>query len=392
MVVAEVAGALIVLILLVIAWKAKTKRARCKEVELGTLQANKSETVEVNWKKGLGEFMFRMRNKAESVLLSVKLWKKNPVFLNPKEKVYQYFEVKKINIEDKNIDKVSFRFKVKKSWLKRNKIAADKVSLIRYAANRWVKPQKLDIINETAKFIFYEATHASFSHFAIVGKEMTLKLPSYDREIKQLEKKVKTRKRSSFSLPTIGINRTAVGYILLAIAVIWAGIFVFNFLSSTATVTPTSDLNEIGKEIEELTKEIAGIEAATGGIPSQIWYENQPWKVELGNYFSDPDGDKLMYSNSPVNHLTITYEGSTAFITPNLNWAGEEVVVFTATDVKGSSVDSNPLSLVIKRSPRKEKIYNFFSSYGWNILLGIILVIILVVAVEARKRILQNEG
>ena len=187
-IISQAAGALIVFILLVIAWKAKTKRARCKEVELGTLQANKSETVEVNWKKGLGEFMFRIRNKAESVLLSVKLWKKNPVFLNPKEKVYQYFEVKKINIEDKNIDKVYFRFKVKKSWLKRNKIAPDKVSLIRYAANRWVKPQKLDIINETAKFIFYEATHASFSHFAIVGKEMTLKLPSYDREIKQLEK------------------------------------------------------------------------------------------------------------------------------------------------------------------------------------------------------------
>jgi len=364
-IVSGIALALVVIMLLVILWRYNTKSSRFQKVEFGTLQPHRSEQVDVNWRKGLGEFVFKLKNKAESALLSVKLWRKQPTFLSPQGKVYQFFEVRKINIDDNNIDTVSFRFKVKKSWLNRNKIAPDKVSLLRYSANKWIRPRKFDIVHETAKFIFYEALHPSFSHFAIIGKEMTLKLPAptVSLEKAEIKKPKKAKKLKAFTF-----NRTVIGYVLIALALIWGAIYVFSMYSPTP-VTPTdTDLDDIGKEIEELTNEIVGIEAITGGIPAQTWQENTPWQIDLGKYFSDPDGDALLYSNSPVNQMTITYEENTAIITPNPNWAGEEVVVFTATDTKGSSVDSNLVALTVTKSPTKKAIGAFFSNYGTNLI------------------------
>ena len=385
---------LVLFVLTILIIVVKLKISRKQEVELGAVSPNKPQHVVVNWKKGLGEFMFRLKNNVESALLAIKHSKQQPTFMSPKGRVYQFFEVEKVNITDRDIDKVSFRFKVKKSWMNRNKIAADQISLMRYTSNKWIKHQKIDIVAETAKFIFYEAVHPSFSHFAIVGKEMTIKLPSAEQELRRYEReftreKKKARKVKKFS----GINKTAIGWILIALAVVWAGIYMIYAYSSVPTLETdlTDDLNDIGREIEKLTNEIAGIETVTGGIPAQVWQENQPLEFDLGRYFSDPDGDALAYSNSPTNHVTITYEGTTALITPNPNWAGEEVIVFTATDAKGSSVSSNPVSLAVKRSPSKQAASNFFSDYGWNILLGVVALIIIIVAVEARKRIISSE-
>lgn len=387
-IVSGIALALVVIMLLVILWGYKTKSSRFQKVEFGTLQPYKNEQVDLNWKKGLGEFVFKLKNKAESALLSVKLWKKQPTFLSPQGKVYQFFEVRKVNIDDNNIDTISFRFKVKKSWLKRHKIASDKVSLLRYGANKWIRPRKLDIVQETKKFIFYEALHHSFSHFAIIGKEMTLKLPApvvdVGKEVVKKQEKKKVKK-------VFTLNRAVIGYILIALAVILGAVYVVSFYSATP-VTPTdTDLDDIGKEIEELTNEIAGIEAITGGIPAQTWQENTPWQIDLGKYFSDPDGDALLYSNSPVNHITITYEENTAIITPNQNWAGEEVVVFTATDTKGSSVDSNLVTLTVTKSPTKKAIAAFFSNYGTNLILGIIVLVVLIATLEIKKRMSAEE-
>jgi hypothetical protein len=71
-------------------------------------------------------------------------------------------------------------------------------------------------------------------------------------------------------------------------------------------------------------------------IPDQIWPENAQNAINLGSYFSDPDGDTLTYSSTTPANIAVSISGATATLTPNA-WHGTTTIQFTANDGKGGT-------------------------------------------------------
>ncbi len=63
--------------------------------------------------------------------------------------------------------------------------------------------------------------------------------------------------------------------------------------------------------------------------------------LELSDYFYDPDEDPLEYGSSTPNNITITIEGSKAYILPEKGWTGMKEVVFTASDPSDNIIVSD---------------------------------------------------
>ncbi|RJQ19043.1 hypothetical protein C4580_05695 [Candidatus Woesearchaeota archaeon] len=91
-------------------------------------------------------------------------------------------------------------------------------------------------------------------------------------------------------------------------------------------------------------------ENASGAIPPQVWKQDTVARLELGPYFADPDGGKLTFSATPTQKITIDFIGTTAVLTPEHGFSGEERVKFIATDEKGARVESNTVSLVVVKT------------------------------------------
>ncbi|VVB81882.1 Uncharacterised protein [uncultured archaeon] len=87
----------------------------------------------------------------------------------------------------------------------------------------------------------------------------------------------------------------------------------------------------------------------THGIPPQSWKQDTVNKIDLSKYFSDPDGDKLNYTTTETKHITIEISGSTAYLTPESGWAGEERTRFIADDGKGGQIASNTVPLKVQK-------------------------------------------
>ncbi len=116
------------------------------------------------------EIEINIKNPANNVEITVtKLDEKPSATENPKNKVYQYLEIKKENIEDKAINNAVINFKIEKSWLNTNNADEDAVALSRYTTS-WqeLKTEKTDSDNN---FIHYKAETPSFSFFAVTAEE-----------------------------------------------------------------------------------------------------------------------------------------------------------------------------------------------------------------------------
>ncbi|MGC8811994.1 MAG: PGF-pre-PGF domain-containing protein [Candidatus Aenigmatarchaeota archaeon] len=85
------------------------------------------------------------------------------------KKVYYYLEFSSENLEEKNLEKITTRFKVKKSWVYFNNINVSTISLYRLKTS-WEKLRTYRI-NEDSSFIYFESELPSFSLFAIAGEE-----------------------------------------------------------------------------------------------------------------------------------------------------------------------------------------------------------------------------
>ena len=97
--------------------------------------------------------------------------------------VYQYLEIKKINIKDDELSKATIRFEVAKSWMADNNILPEDVILNHYKHEKWEElptavikedPESLLNISINSNVIIYESTTDSFSYFSISIKEKAL--------------------------------------------------------------------------------------------------------------------------------------------------------------------------------------------------------------------------
>ena len=70
----------------------------------------------------------------------------------------------------------------------------------------------------------------------------------------------------------------------------------------------------------------------TTNMTDQTLTLNTNSTISLSSYFSDVDGDTLNYTASSTSYVTITFDGSTATLSPQTDWTGNETVAFTASD------------------------------------------------------------
>ncbi len=93
--------------------------------------------------------------------------------------------------------------------------------------------------------------------------------------------------------------------------------------------------------------------AATDTIPSRTIYKSEPDTVVLARYFSDPDGDPLIYaaaaSNGNVVALEVSATAGTLIVTPLAE--GETTVTITATDPEDLTATQSFTVTVPNRPP-----------------------------------------
>ncbi|MFQ5620762.1 MAG: PGF-pre-PGF domain-containing protein [Candidatus Nanoarchaeia archaeon] len=390
---------LALLIILVFLIKRKLRASNVIEREYGELPV-RFEYVSTGKKLGFGELSFKLKSKVESALLRISSLKRNPVFLDPEGKVFSYFMVEHIGFEDKDVEKANFRFAVKQSWLDRWNIPAKNVKLLRHHNGKWSQVQTCRMLHSDGRLVFYEASHGSLSVFAIVGtpqepKEATEKV---EKVAKSAKKEAKP-KREVIVDPVAELEDETPGkwqyFMYLGVAVLALIIFLaplYLNIEAPQEDTLAQDLDEVSQEVEAIANTVAGIDEYAG-IPTQTWDQNEENRLDLSEYFLDPDNETLEYTNSNLDHITITYEGNFAVFSPEQDWTGEEVVVFTATDSNNATVDSNPVRLVVKQE-QEEEVDQFVQDYGTYVLLALVFLVILLIASSLFRRgtdLLDNE-
>ncbi|MCK4521776.1 MAG: PGF-pre-PGF domain-containing protein, partial [Nanoarchaeota archaeon] len=155
-----------------------------------------------NNRMAIGEIIIKLNKTLYNAMLVLKKIKK-PTFISAGDIVYEYAEVDKKNIENSDMKEVVVRFRVKKSWLRKNNIGRRDVSLRRYINNKWAGVNTA-IISEDKRYCYYESILKELSYFAIVGKKIEIKekptiakepeeviKPIVKKEEKKTEKKVK---------------------------------------------------------------------------------------------------------------------------------------------------------------------------------------------------------
>ncbi len=119
---------------------------------------------------------------------------------------------------------------------------------------------------------------------------------------------------------------------------------------SSETTNSASSSQEVSSDTEASSSEVTtqpsfAVESQTASSFFIEIPENAAYALDLNTYFADPDGDALVYSATPGEHLAATVTDASASLTPEKDWTGETNIVFAATDGKGGTV-SSPAILV----------------------------------------------
>ncbi len=269
------------------------------------------------WKKGLSLLGITAEDPIKQLKLIVKKIKARA---QPSPAVYQTFLLKTNAPEDALSCKATFT--ISKRWMARKNIDAADVKLARYTNQNW-STISLKKTGESKTAVHYTAElnkTGTYSIYARPGKQQSNK----------------SRK------------------------LIWGIIGIALIAAIAVVLSPQPNL--IAK-----------------GIPSQQWQQDLVHKIDLGEYFNDPDGDKLNYTATETKHITIDISGSTAFMTPETGWTGEERVRFIASDNKGGQVASNTVPLRVQKMLIPQKIQPYIA-----ILLSIITIILLIWTVRVQ--------
>jgi PGF-pre-PGF domain-containing protein len=92
--------------------------------------------------------------------------------------VYAYFNIEKINVDDANVNKITIKFKVEKSWITSNNIDVGTITMNRYVNGTWVAlTTKLVSSNG---YYYFEAESPGLSVFVVIAqkKPVTTTAPS----------------------------------------------------------------------------------------------------------------------------------------------------------------------------------------------------------------------
>lgn len=115
------------------------------------------------------EIVFKVRNTIPNILLEVqKLMGRPPEIPAPQRMVYNYFTVRTINIEEKDLVGATIQFHVPRQWMRVNGAAPDTIKLARFNGERWVElpTQRIGIEGDAEVF---KGRTPGFSIFALAG-------------------------------------------------------------------------------------------------------------------------------------------------------------------------------------------------------------------------------
>ena len=84
----------------------------------------------------------------------------------------------------------------------------------------------------------------------------------------------------------------------------------------------------------------------SGTITNQEWTKDDSISFAVNSYFSDADGDSLVYSMSGNSDIKLTLSGGDVEATADDGWFGEETVIFSASD-GSTAVQSNSVTLTV---------------------------------------------
>ncbi len=308
-----------IIILFVIFLAKKLSRNRVIRAKWKMLIEQQTVTL-AGWKKGLSLLSIT----AEKPLKQFKLLvRKTRSKHTPSTAVYNTFALK-TNAPDGS---ASFRatFTVSKRWLAGKNIDAGDVKLARYTNQSW-STIPLKKTGEGKKFIHFTAEFDKTGTYSIYGKPK----PKSAGPVRKI---------------------------------IWGIIGVALIIAIALVLSPQQE------------------DTIAHGIPPQVWKQDMVHHVELSTYFKDPDNDTLTFEATEVKHVIIEIQGSTAFLTPDDGWTGEERVRFVATDGKGGKVASNIVPLRVQKQIIPQHLQPYIAT-----VLAILAIILLIWTVRSQQK------
>ena len=264
---------------------------------------------------------FVLQKPAEKLKLFVRKGKDKSVTVIPSKATHSFFRINS-NVADDTFKEVKLSFKVKLSWLKRKEVANEDVKLVRFIDGKWLE-LSTELLNEDGKFAYFQSTSNTQGQFAVIGNS----------------KPKKKEKRT--------------------------GLIVLGALFAIAIVVVT---------VLALTQQP---QTPIKGIPDQTIDVNGVLKLDLSKYFSDPDSDSLIFTASKTEHLKIDFSDSTAIISSELGWTGQDFATFFASDGKGGVAQSNKVLFNVK-NPLIPQQYVPWAINGGVALLLLLIVVLLV--------------
>lgn len=160
------------------------------ENELGDLSSGTETEVQMEYTEDIDSVKLTPTTNLNEVKVTIiKLKDKSEEIVYTSKKntsIYTYLDIKLIAndtyVEEKDIQTLEFKFKVKKAWIYNNKIDKATIKLIRYHDGEWQNlSTTLNTENETC--IYYIAVSPGCSTFAVVGSKVVEKDESYGSEL-----------------------------------------------------------------------------------------------------------------------------------------------------------------------------------------------------------------
>ena len=119
---------------------------------------------------------------------------------------------------------------------------------------------------------------------------------------------------------------------------------------ATVTVTAT-DTEGLGANQEFTVTVPNRPPMAVDTIPSQTLFRRETITLDLTSFFTDPDGDTLVYAATTSDPEVVTASVTDALVTVNAIAQGEATVTITAADNEGLSAEQEFLVTVPNRGP-----------------------------------------
>lgn len=181
-----------------------------------------------------------------------------------------------------------------------------------------------------------------------------------------------------------------IGYVLLVLLVL--GIFAGGFYGIKKL--STAPLGSWVNMTKNVTAKVSGAETPTKSLGAEtqpktenftvrIWSKNTPKIINLSKNVKDPDNDKITFSFTPVQNISIAVKDGIATLTPTKDFSGVRYVVFRASDGK-DEITLPRMTLIVTDTEDEKPFY-----IGWIvagvIVLGILVTAAVIVAKNKKK-------